>query len=68
MGALPVRETFWNIPLWGVVGVYVGGALALALFGWGVWRRVALWREGGPEMRWDRIPARIGLLLGDVLF
>ena len=36
MAEIPIRETFWNIPLWAIVGVYVGGALALALFGWGV--------------------------------
>jgi Fe-S oxidoreductase len=68
MPAIPIRETFWNIPLWGVVGIYVGGAIALALFAWGVWRRVALWRQGGPEMRWDHLPARVANVVREVLF
>ena len=29
MAGIPLRETFWNIPLWGVIGVYFGGAIAL---------------------------------------
>ena len=68
MAEIPLRETFWNIPLWGIVGVYVGGAIALAIFGWGICRRIALWRKGGPENRWDRIPARIGKVVREVLF
>ncbi len=67
MPELPVRETFWNIPQWAVVGVYVGGAIALALFAWGVWRHIALWRRGGPEMRWDRIGVRVARVLKEVL-
>ncbi len=41
---LPLRETFWNIPLPAIVFVYVGGFIALGLFGWRMWQRVALWR------------------------
>jgi Fe-S oxidoreductase/nitrate reductase gamma subunit len=67
MHALPIRETFWNIPSWAVVGVYIGGALAITIFAWGVWRRVAVWRAGGPEMRWDRIPTRIARVVKEVL-
>jgi len=67
MPEIPIRETFWNIPQWAVVGVYVGGAFALAIFAWGVWRRIALWRRGGPEMRWDRIGVRITRLLKEAL-
>jgi len=53
----PTREIYWNI---------VGGALvyafAVVAVGWlvyGVWRRVRLWRLGGPEERLDRIPERL---------
>jgi len=67
MPELPIRETFWNIPPWAVVGVYVGGAIAITVFVWGLWRRVALWREGGPEMRWDRIPVRVARVVKEVL-
>ncbi len=66
MTVIPVRDTFWNIPSWAVVGVYVGGAIALAIFAWGIHRRIQLWREGGPEMRWDHVPARVARVLRDV--
>lgn len=68
MPDLPVRETFWNIPLWAVVGVYVGGLVASAMFGWGVWRHVRRWRQGAPEPRWDRLPDRLRRLLLEGLF
>jgi hypothetical protein len=59
---VPFRDTFWNIPGWAHVLLYVGGAVAMALFAWGVWQRVALWRQGGPEQRFDRIPQRVKLV------
>jgi Fe-S oxidoreductase/nitrate reductase gamma subunit len=64
---LPIRETFWNIPHWAVVGVYVGGFAAAAVFAWGVWQRVRLWREGGPEARLDHLPERLWRLLVEAL-
>jgi Fe-S oxidoreductase/nitrate reductase gamma subunit len=67
MNPLPLRDTFWNVPGWAVVGIYVGGAVALAICAWGLYRRVALWREGGPEMRWDRLPERFKALVREVL-
>jgi Fe-S oxidoreductase len=67
MTEIPVRDTFWNIPAWAVAGVYLGGAIALALFAWGLYRRIQVWRRGGPEMRWDRIPERITKVLREVL-
>lgn len=63
-----VRETFWNVPLWAAVFVYAGGALACALFAWGVWRRVAVWRGGGPDRRWGEARARLRRLLAEGLF
>jgi Fe-S oxidoreductase/nitrate reductase gamma subunit len=63
VGELPIRETFWNIPLWAVIGVYVGGLAACAVFAWGLWQRVQVWRGGGPENRFDRWGERaLGLL------
>ena len=59
---VPFRDTFWNIPGWAHVLLYVGGAVAIALFAWGVWQRVQLWRAGGPEQRFDQIPRRLGLV------
>jgi len=66
MTDIPLRDTFWNIPPWAVVAVYVGGAIALAVFAWGVYRRIRLWRQGGPEVRWDHVPARVARLWREV--
>ena len=46
--AMPFRDTFWNIPGWAQVLLYAGGFVAMALFAWGLWRRIQLWRAGGP--------------------
>jgi Fe-S oxidoreductase/nitrate reductase gamma subunit len=61
------RDTFWNVPGWAQVALYVGGALAVAIFAYGMWQRVSLWRRGLPEHRVDRIPERIGLVLAHAL-
>jgi Fe-S oxidoreductase/nitrate reductase gamma subunit len=60
--SVPFRDTFWNIPGWAQVLLYVGGAVAVAIFVYGVWQRVQLWRAGLPENRFDRIPERVKLV------
>jgi hypothetical protein len=60
--AVPFRDTFWNIPAWAQVLLYVGGLVAMVLFAWGLWQRIALWRQGGPEARLDQIPRRLKLV------
>lgn len=37
---MPIRPAFWNVPLWGEIGVYVLGLAAAALCAWGIWRNV----------------------------
>jgi Fe-S oxidoreductase/nitrate reductase gamma subunit len=66
---LPVRETFWNIPAWAVIGVYVAGLLSIGVALWGLWQRVRLWHGGGPEPtpRFDQLPRRATLLLREGL-
>jgi Fe-S oxidoreductase len=59
---VPFRDTFWNVPGWAAVLLYIGGAVAVALFAWGVWQRVQLWRAGQPESRFDRVPQRLRLV------
>jgi Fe-S oxidoreductase len=59
---VPFRDTFWNVPGWAQILLYVGGAVAVALFAWGVWQRVQLWRAGGPERRTDQLPQRVRLV------
>jgi Fe-S oxidoreductase len=62
IGGVPFRDTFWNVPGWAQVVLYVGGAVAIAIFAYGFWQRVALWRQGLPEDRFDRIPDRVKLV------
>jgi len=64
---VPFRDTFWNVPGWAQILLYVGGFVAVAVFAWGVWRRVQLWRAGGPEHRLDRIPQRVKLVVTHAL-
>jgi Fe-S oxidoreductase/nitrate reductase gamma subunit len=65
--SVPFRDTFWNVPAWAQIFVYVGGVVAIAIFAWGVWQRVKLWRGGLPEDRFDRIPDRLTLVARHVL-
>ena len=65
--SVPFRDTFWNVPAWAQIALYVGGAVAVAIFTYGMWQRVSLWRRGSPEHRLDRIPDRIGLVLAHAL-
>src|SRR6266576_3240606 len=65
--SVPFRDTFWNVPGWAQVALYVGGALAIAIFAYGMWQRVSLWRRGLPEDRLDRIPERVGRVLTHAL-
>src|SRR2546430_12618046 len=54
--SVPFRDTFWNVPAWAQVALYVAGVIAVAIFAWGLWARARLWRRGLPEDRLDRIP------------
>ncbi len=59
---IPFRDTFWNVPAWAQIALYVGGVAALAIFAYGLTQRVRLWRAGLHEHRFDHIPERIGLV------
>jgi Fe-S oxidoreductase len=59
---IPFRDTFWNVPGWAQIALYVGGALAIAYLVYGLYQRVMLWRQGLPEDRLDHIPERLGLV------
>lgn len=56
---MPIRETFWNIPHWAEYVQYGLGLLTLALFAFGIWRRVRRWRMGAAVPRIDRIGERL---------
>src|SRR5215831_14309359 len=65
--SVPFRDTFWNVPGWAQIALYVGGVIAIAIFVYGMWQRVTLWRRGLPENRLDRIPERLGRVLTHAL-
>src|SRR5213083_3639331 len=60
--SIPFRDTFWNVPGWAEIALYVGGAVALAFLVYGLWQRVTLWRQGLPEDRVDQLPQRVKLV------
>jgi len=62
MTQIPFRDTFWNVPVWAQIALYAGAAVALAMFAYGMWQRITLWRAGKPEDRFDRIPQRVKLV------
>jgi Fe-S oxidoreductase len=59
---VPFRDTFWNVPVWAQIALYVGALLAIVVFAYGVAQRVRLWRGGRPEQRFDRVGQRLKLV------
>ena len=57
---MPIREAFWNIPHWAEIGQYVLAFLTVAVFTWGVIRRILRWRMGQPALRSERFGKRVG--------
>ncbi len=56
----PVRESFWNMPQpWTQILLYVGLAVALAAFGYGLYRRIRIWRQGQPSLRFNHLGRRL---------
>lgn len=60
---MPIRETFWNIPHWAEVWLYILGLLAVLIFVVGAARRVKRWRMGRPEKRTDHLGQRLWFVL-----
>jgi Fe-S oxidoreductase/nitrate reductase gamma subunit len=58
------REIYWNIT--GGTVVYLFLVIVTGFFAYGVYRRYRLWRLGGGEARFDRIPERLAGLLTEV--
>jgi len=61
------REIYWNVGHGVVLPMYFFAALAFAIFGYGCYRRLPLYRLGKPLERLDQLPRRIGILVGRVL-
>ena len=62
MTQVPFRDTFWNVPGWAQAALYVGALVAIAVFAYGMWQRITLWRAGRPENRFDHVPQRLKLV------
>ena len=59
------REIAWNIPNAWVMYLLLAPAVLIA--GYGIYRRVILWRQGAPLDRFDAPLQRIGLLVRQIL-
>lgn len=60
---IPCRDTFWNVPGWAQFLLYALAVVAVGVLVLGLWVRVALWRQGRPEARLDRLPERFRFFL-----
>jgi Fe-S oxidoreductase len=53
------RPTFWNIPEWLQITLYVLALVSIALFFSGFWRHIRFWRRGQAPYPVDSIPQRL---------
>ncbi len=61
----PTREVFFNIThVWVMYALF---AAAMAVFGYGVWRRARLWQIGRAAQRAEPVAPRLGMLLAQAL-
>lgn len=63
---VPTREIYWNIPSTGVVVMYLLAAVALAVFLYGVYRHLRMWRQGRPVARLHPVGPRLAAVLRHV--
>ena len=59
MTDLPIRPGFWNVPLWGEIGVYIFGIAAVAALIYGVILNRRLWLGGRKPEPADQQQARL---------
>lgn len=62
---LPIRPGFWNVPLWGEIGVYLLAVATIACCAWGVWLNVKRWGKA-PDEHLPEDPARTSRLFDEV--
>src|SRR5512146_2981588 len=53
------RPTFWNIPEWLHIAVYLAGAVAILVFLYGLSLHVKLWRRGQGKVSWEPLSVRL---------
>lgn len=59
---MPARPTYFNVPHWAEITLYVSTMVMLVFLAYGIWRRTVMWRSGQPasvpddtEQRWRRL-------------
>ncbi|MDP6424038.1 MAG: 4Fe-4S dicluster domain-containing protein, partial [Planctomycetota bacterium] len=55
----PTRTIFHNLAPWMQIAFYVLGALSIAIFCWGFWRRLRKYRRGRADSRFDQLGKRL---------
>ena len=60
---LVCRPTFWNIPEWLQIVVYLAGFIAVIIFAYGLWLRVAHWRKGKGKFSYQPLFERFKMWL-----
>jgi Fe-S oxidoreductase/nitrate reductase gamma subunit len=61
------RQIYWNVGHGAVAPMYLAAVAAAAVFGWGAWRRVQVYRLGAALPRLDAPRARLGRMARAVL-
>lgn len=64
---VPTREIYWNIPVLGVVLMYLLALAAFSAFGYGLWRHIRMWRQGRPLDRASPVVPRLLMVARHVL-
>ncbi|MGF1507092.1 MAG: heterodisulfide reductase-related iron-sulfur binding cluster [Anaerolineae bacterium] len=55
---MPIRETFWNIPEWAKVLLYVTKVVGVIILVSRFYLRTKIWAQGQDELKFDRLPER----------
>ncbi len=61
------RPGFWNIPLWGIICIYILGIAACIICGIGIYKSYLLWQVGKPVEIESAKKVRWGFLVKDAL-
>ena len=62
----PTRETFGNISTASQVAFYIVAVASMAIFAYGVWRRIRLWQRGVPINAWQLFTGTVSQILSKI--
>jgi Fe-S oxidoreductase/nitrate reductase gamma subunit len=66
LASTPTRQVLWDVPSALAVFMYASMGVALAVFAYGAWRRLRIWRLGRRAVVWDRPGARLRRMLAAI--